>query len=148
MRTSQVGHRFHHLADSVDVTLHEMSAEAIGEPHRALEVQRGARLRCRAGWCASSVSSLTSASHQSAPMRHHREAAPVDRDGVAESDVVEHHRARRCAVAAPSKASTVPISSTMPVNMCASPFCRLPGNGCTATRTTRARRWRRDRIAL
>ena len=37
---AQVGRRVDDLADAVDVTLHEVAAEAVGQPHRPFEVDR------------------------------------------------------------------------------------------------------------
>src|SRR3954454_21200340 len=36
----EVGHGPHDLAEAVDVTLHQMTAEAIAEPHRPFQVHR------------------------------------------------------------------------------------------------------------
>ena len=40
MRTRRSGAGLDDLADGVDVALHEVAAEAVGEAHRALEVDR------------------------------------------------------------------------------------------------------------
>ena len=45
MRTRRSGAGSHDLAHRVDVTLHEMAAETVRQPHRALEVHRVAGLQ-------------------------------------------------------------------------------------------------------
>ena len=80
-------------ADRVDVALHEVAAEPVGEPHRAFEVHAVAdRQRADRG----AGERLGDGIRGEAPLaqRHHGEAAAVHRDRRAELGVVEHRGGR------------------------------------------------------
>ncbi len=90
---AQVGRRIDDLADGVDVAEHEMSAEAIAERHRSLEVDDVSRHEAtdhRAG------QRLAADVGRPPPVADldDGEAAAVDRDRGADRGIVEHGRGR------------------------------------------------------
>jgi hypothetical protein len=150
---AQIGHWLQHLPDAVDVTLHQVAAEAIGQPYRTLQVQR--RPDCdavQAGACERLVA------HVGFPpvgaLLDDRQAATVDRDRVAEVCVLEHDRGRDPYARSVQRLDAADLFHDScehgPVlsSRCRALGVQVHGNANkTAEPPVRVRTWRRDRIA-
>ena len=107
-------------ADRVDVALHDVAAEAVGEAHRAFEVDRVAGARARRATVRSRVSVTASAAQPSSCSSTTVRQQPltaIDAPSSASSSTRRAAISMRAPPALGVTARTVPSSSTMPVNI-------------------------------
>ena len=112
---AEIGRGLHDLAHRVDVTLHEMAAEPVGQPHRALEVHRVAGPQVVEVRARERLVDRVRLPPARADLGDGH-ATTVDGDRVADLRVLTRERGGEAERARRRAPRTRPSSSTIPVN--------------------------------